>query len=126
MCLSMNFIGRKEPRKTLSADVDGSAKTFFKNRRNCPPSTPQKIAATPQRFPIRHAIHGLGRCRFSATTDATQTQRPFFRVSLRRGVIGQNIDATPETLKYIGVAPLRIFRGGCLNTFQGNLNNFSL
>jgi hypothetical protein len=55
-------------------------------------------------------------------TNAT----PFFRVSLRRGVIGQNIDATPETLKYMGVAVLRIFWGECLNTFQGNLNNFSL
>ena len=111
MCLWMNFIDRKEPRKTLSADVDGSAKTFFKNRRNCPPSTPQKIAATPQRFPADHATHGLGRCRFSATTDATQTQRPFFVSRCVGGVIGQTIDATPETLKYIGVAPLRIFWG---------------
>ena len=78
MCLSMNFIGRKEPRKTLSSDVDGSEKNFFQKRRNCPPSTPQKIAATPQRFPTGHAVHGLWRCRLSATTDATQTQRPFF------------------------------------------------
>ena len=30
------------------------------------------------------------------------------------GVIGQTIDATPETLKYIGVAVLRIFWGECL------------
>ena len=95
MCLSMNFIDRKKPRKTLSADVDGSAKTFFKNRRNCPPSTPQKIAATPQRFPADHAVHGLGRCRLSATTDATQTQRSFFRVSLRLSGVGQNVAATP-------------------------------
>ena len=38
----------------------------------------------------------------------------FFRVSLRRGEVGQNVGATPKTLKYIGVAALRIFRGGCL------------
>ena len=29
MCLWMNFTDRKEPRKTLSADVDGPSKSFF-------------------------------------------------------------------------------------------------
>jgi hypothetical protein len=78
MCLSMNFIDRKEPRKTLSTDVDGSEKKLFSKTSQLSPSTPQKIAATPQRFPADHAVHGLWRCRLSATTDATQTQRSFF------------------------------------------------
>jgi hypothetical protein len=59
--------------------------------------------------------------------DRRNTNATFiFRVSLRLGGIGQNVGATPETLKNMGVAPLRIFWGECLNTFQGNLNNFSL
>jgi hypothetical protein len=55
-------------------------------------------------------------------TNAT----PFFRVSLRLSGVGQNVGATPETLKYMGVAVLRIFWGECLKTSSGNLNNFSL
>lgn len=84
-------------------------KTFFKKRRNYALVTPEKIAATPQRPSAGPAIHGLWRCRFYVTTDATQTQRQFFRVSLRRGGVGQNAGATPETMKYMGVAPLRFF-----------------
>jgi hypothetical protein len=39
----MNFIDRKEPRKTLSAHVDGSEKNFFQKRRNCLPRHPKKL-----------------------------------------------------------------------------------
>jgi hypothetical protein len=97
-------------------------KTFFKNRRDYLPSTPQKIAATPQRSSAGHAIHGLGRCRFSATTYATQTQRCIFRVSLRRDGRGQNVAATPESLKHIGVAPLRGFLEGGWKFFLGGIS----
>ena len=75
----MDFIDPKELQEIHSQGMlMAPRKTFFKNRRDYPPSTPQKIAATPQRFPAGHAVHGLGRCRLSATTYATQTQRSFF------------------------------------------------
>ena len=111
MCLSMNFIGRKEPRKTLSADVDGSAKTFFKNVAIASLDTPKNCrhAATFPHTPCHSRVGALQILRHDRrNTNAT----PFFRVSLRRGGVGQNAGATPEAIKYMGVAPLRFFLEG--------------
>jgi hypothetical protein len=109
----MNFIDRKEPRKTLFADVDGSEKTFFKNVAIVSLDTPKNCrhAATFPCRPCRSWAVALQTLRH----DRRNTNATFiFRVSLRRGGVGQNIDATPETLKYMGVAVLRIFWGECL------------
>jgi hypothetical protein len=70
-------------------------------------------------FPCRPCHSWVGALQILRHDRRNTNATPFFRVSLRRGVIGQNVDATPETLKYIGVAVLRIFWGECLNTFQG-------
>ena len=76
-------------------------------------------------FPCRPCHSWVGALQILRHDRRNTNATPFFRVSLRRGGVGQNIDATPETLKYIGVAALRIIRGGCLKTSSGNLNNFS-
>ena len=77
----------------------------FDTPKNC------RHAATFPHTPCHSRVGALQILRHDRrNTNAT----PFFRVSLRRGGVGQNVDATPETLKYIGVAPLRIIRGGCL------------
>ena len=92
MCLWMNFIDRKEPRKTLSADVDGSAKTFFKNVAIVLPRHPKKlpprrnvslqamplmgwgVADSPPR-PTQHKRNALFSCLVASGCDRTKYWR---------------------------------------------------
>ena len=73
MCLSMNFIDRKEPRKTVSADVDGSAKTFFKNVAIVLPRHPKKLP--PRRNVSPQAMLFIGWCVADSPPRPTQHKR---------------------------------------------------
>jgi hypothetical protein len=84
-----------------------SQKAFFKNVAIGAQSL-FKFAATPQRRPAGYAVHGFWRCGLFATVDATQTQRRTF-VSRCVGMEVDKFYATPEALKNMGVAALRIF-----------------
>jgi hypothetical protein len=96
-----------------------SQKSFFQKRRNRRPVTLQicRHAATSVCRPCRSWARALRTIRNGRrNTNAT----PNFRVSLRRDGNGKNVDATPETLKHMGVAALRVFLEGNWKLFSRN------
>jgi hypothetical protein len=120
------FYRPKRTPKTLSADVDGSEKTFFQKPSQLSSLDTQKNCRHAATFSCRPCHSWIGTLQTLRHDRRNTNATLVFRVSLRLGGIGQNIDATPETLKYMGVAALRIFWGECLKTSLGNFNNFSL
>ena len=109
----MDFIDPKELQEIHSQGMlMVTQKTFFQKPSQLSSLDTSKICRHAATFLCGPCYPWAGALQILRHDRRNTNATPFFRVSLRRGRVGQNVDATSETLRYIGVAPLRFFFGG--------------